>query len=198
MTKKKSNVELEKLEREYALDHGIDFENRVIRVTGAIGTPGPMSDDGDYFDFNLCDFALTRFEKDPDLPVTLKINSPGGECYEALAIIGRLKSSQCAIITEGYGHVMSAATLILMGGDIRKLSKYCISMFHEISYGVGGNHEDVKEHVLQSEKEMKRWAGYYEEFSKKSAKWWLGKMKKKEYYPTPKEMLEVGAVDEII
>jgi len=199
MTKKNKDVELLKLNLEHAIDHGVDFENRIIRITGAIGSPSPLDTEDSYFDFNTLDFALTRMEKeDPIKRITIRINSFGGECYEALAIIGRMKASPCEIVTEGFGAIMSAATLILMAGDIRKLSKYCISMFHEIGYGVAGQHESIKEQVLQSEKELKLWASYYESFSNKSVRFWLSKMKKKEYYPTPKQMLEFGAIDEII
>ena len=79
MTKKsKNDIEAEKLKLEYALDHGIDFENRTIRVTGAIGggSGGLFGGDDEYFDFNLCDFALSEMEKRSHDPITLKINSP--------------------------------------------------------------------------------------------------------------------------
>ena len=197
-TKEASDLERLKFNLEQALDNGVDFKNRTIRITGTIGAPNPMDAGSEYFDFNLLDYALTELEAQSSNPVTIKINSPGGEVYEALAMIGRIKSSNCEIITEGFGAVMSAATLILMAGDIRKMSKYCVPMYHEISYGVGGDHESIKEQVAQSEKELKRWASYYEEFSNKNRAFWLSKMKKKEFYPTPEQMLEYGAIDEVI
>lgn len=200
MTKKTKDSELEKLKfnMEQSLDNGVDLKNRTIRVTGVIGEPSPLDFGSDYFDFNLLDYALTEMEAQSDEPITLKINSPGGDVYDALAIIGRMKASKCEIVTEAYGHAMSAATLILMAGDIRKMSKYCVPMYHEISYGVGGDHESIKEQVAQSEKELRRWASYYEEFSNKNTKFWLTKMKKKEFYPTPEQMLDYGAIDEVI
>lgn len=197
MTKKAKDSELEKLKfnLEQYLDNGIDFENRVIRVTGAIGDPEGSSD---YFDFNLLDYALTTMESQSSDPVTLRIHSPGGNCYDALAIIGRIKASKCQIITEAYGHAMSAATLILMAGDVRKMSAYCVPMFHKISFGTGGDLDSIEETVAQTKKEQLRWARYYEEFSKKSATFWMGKMKKTEFYPTPEQMLDYGAIDEVI
>jgi ATP-dependent protease ClpP protease subunit len=192
--------EIEIFNREFNLDNGIDFDNRVIRISGSISSSRHDEEDwSDCFTFNLLDLALNKMEKDSiDKPIIIKINSPGGDCYEALAIVGRIKSSPCTIITEGFGQVMSAATLVLMCGDIRRLSKFAICMFHEISYGVFGEHENIKEQVVQTDKEQKLWAQFYEEYSKKSSSFWLSKMKKKEYYPTPQEMIELGAVDELI
>lgn len=202
MTNKKEDTKLESLKHQLDtnIDHGIDFENRIIRVTGSIGDcSSPMGGSEDYFDFNLLDIAMTKMETDnPDLPITLKINSEGGLVYEAFAMIGRIKNSPCSIITEGYGCVMSAATLILMAGDHRKLSRFCCTMFHSMQYGTNGAHDDIKDHVAQADKEMKRLAKYYEEFSTETASFWTRKIKKKEYYPTAEEMLKHGAIDEVI
>jgi ATP-dependent Clp protease protease subunit len=203
MTSRKEDSKLEILKHhlDTNLDHGIDFENRIIRVTGSIGDcSSPLTGGGeDYFDFNLLDIAMTKMETESTaLPITIKVNSEGGLVYEAFAMIGRIKNSPCTIITEGYGCVMSAATLILMAGDIRKLSRFCCTMFHAMQYGTNGAHDDIKEHVAQAEKEMKQLAKYYEEFSTQNASFWTRKIKKKEYYPTAEEMLSHGAIDEVI
>ena len=194
-----AKVQRDKLNKEWMYDHGIDIENRIIRVVGAIGT-GTIEEDveGDSFDFSMCEIGMSLLERLSSEPITFKINSPGGDCYDALAIIGRMKSSPCQIITEGYGHVMSAATLILMAGNKRRLSKYCVPMFHKMSYMAAGSHDDVTEQVKQNDKEQQLWCGIYEEFSKQEASFWMSKMRKKEYYPTPQELLELGAVDELI
>ena len=129
MSKKLKSNEIEELifHHDQSIENGIDFKNRIIRVTGAIGDPGPLSG-GKYFDFDLFDYAMTIMEKSSNEDIILRINCPGGECYEALAIVGRMKASSCIIKTEAFGHAMSAATLILMAGDYRKMSKYCIPM----------------------------------------------------------------------
>lgn len=195
----KHELEVEKHYFDINIDQGIDFKNRIIRITGSIGDcSSPLSGASEYFDFNLLEIALTKMEKLSNSPITIKINSEGGLVYEALAIIGRMKASPCHIITEGYGCVMSAATLILMAGDERKLSRFTSTMFHAMQYGTDGAHDDIKEHVAQADKEMKKIASHYEEFSNQTASFWTRKIKKKEFYPTAKEMLEFGAIDEII
>lgn len=199
--KQDSKLDTLKHELEVNLEHGMDFKNRIIRISGSIGDcSSPLAGGSeDYFDFNLLDIAMTKMEQESETqPITIKINSEGGLVYEALAMIGRIKNSPCTIITEGYGSVMSAATLILMAGDTRRLSRFCCTMFHSMQYGTDGAHDDIKDQVAQADKEMKKLAGYYEEFSTEKASFWTRKIKKKEYYPTAEEMLSHGAIDEVI
>lgn len=180
------------------LDNGIDFENRIIRINGPIGTAPIMSTE-DYHDFNWLDFALTKMESESNEEITIRINSPGGEVYEAFAMVGRIKSSPCSITTEAYGHCMSAATLLLMSGDLRRISPYCISMFHEMSYGLPhSSHTTNKEEVEQSEIEVQKLYKFYAEHSNKSAAWWENQMHKINWHPEPKQLLNWEAVDELI
>ena len=85
-----------------------------------------------------------------------------------------------------------------MSGDHRRLSRYCCTMFHAMQYDTTGDHDNIKDHVAQVEKEMKNLAKYYAEFSTQTPAFWSRKMKKKEYYPSADEMLSFGAIDEVI
>ena len=190
MTTKKKNSEHEKevLRLDFLYEAGIDTKNRTIRINEQIGENT----------FDRLESALSEFERESDDPIIVKINSLGGSVYDALAIVGRVKASPCHITTEGFGAVMSAATLILMCGDVRKMSKFCTPMFHQSSYHVGGDHENVKEEVVQMEREEKKWAKWLAEVSTKNEKFWYKIVKKKNFYPTPDQMLDYGAIDEII
>ena len=103
------------LNLQYAFDRDVDFKSRVIRISEEI----------DAGVFDKIDAAMNHLERSCRKMITIKINSEGGSVYDALAIVGRLTSSKCKIVTEGHGRVMSAATLILACGDERKMSKYC-------------------------------------------------------------------------
>lgn len=185
----------EKLKLDFSFDYGVDFDNRVVRMSGYIGD---ILEDFESVTFDKVDAALTRMENDSSEPITIRLNSGGGSVYEGLAIVGRLTSSPCEIIVEAYGCCMSAATLILACGDHRRISKYTISMFHQSAYGVSGSHEEVKEQVEQQEKEEKLWAKWVAELSKKTEKFWYKTVKKKNVYLTAEKMFAYGVVDEII
>lgn len=185
---------LEKQRLEYLFD-SIDFKNRVIRLSGSVGDSG--DEDSPHFTFREVDAALSELERLSPEPIKIRINSFGGEVYEAQAIVGRITSSSCHITTEGYGAVMSAATLILMCGKKRRLSRFTTCMFHKMTYGIYGTHDDNDDQVKQAAKEQKLWATWYEKYSNKKVRFWMGVMKKKQYYPTPEQMVDFGAVDEL-
>ncbi len=172
---------------EYAFEYNVNFKERIITISKEI----------DAEEFNRIDNALTELESQNRKSVTIRINSPGGEVYQALAIIGRLKRSPCNIITEGYGHVMSAATLILAAGDRRKISTYAFFMHHESSYGVDGRHSEIKAAVKQAEAEEHKWAQWMAELTSKDKKFWLTTGVTTDAYFDAEELMKLGVVDEI-
>jgi ATP-dependent Clp protease protease subunit len=192
MSKKNNNskaFEAEKLRLEYLFENCIDLKHRIIRITGPIG-------DATFEDF---DVQITELEKqNPRKTITVRINSPGGSVYDALAIVGRMKASKCPIVTEGYGHIMSAATMVLAAGDKRKISKFAHFMHHKSSYMVGGDHDSIVEEVAQMEREERLWSKWMSEMSDKSEKFWYDSAKKKNFYMSAEEALKIGVVDEIV
>lgn len=173
---------------ETLFERGVNFRDRIITINNEI----------DSAEFQKIDAGLSEMESDSRKSVTIRINSPGGSVYDALAIIGRLKASKCKIITEGFGHIMSAATLILACGDERRMSKFAWFMIHEASYSVDGKHKEIKAAVAQNEREEIQWAKWMEEFSERDAKFWKKTADEKDTYYTPEELKELGVVDEII
>ena len=175
---------------EYWFEKGVNFQQRVIQITGEI----------EQGLFDKIDAAMTILEEDSRKSITIRINSEGGVIYEAMAIVGRLTKSHCKIITEGYGAVWSAATLILSCGDKVKMSNYCWWMYHSGSYGDSkGTHAQMRQEVQQFDKEHKLWAKWMVDFTQyKDAKFWYQLGMNKDEYFTPQELLEKGIIDEII
>lgn len=182
-------IQLLDLQARTAFDHGVDLVGRSIQLVGVI----------DEEMFRLVDTALNLLERDSKATVTFKINSQGGSVYDAMAIIGRMRSSKCKIVTEGYGSVMSAATLILAAGDKRRISELSWVMWHESSYDVGGTHTQVKHFSQQVDREDKMWVQMMAKLTLATADFWQNKGQSgKDFYLNAKECLELGIVDEII
>lgn len=179
-----------KFDLDHSIEHGIDFKNRIIRISGKITKNA----------FSIIDSGLTEMEsQDNKSPVIVRINSSGGGIYDAGAIVGRLTASPCDIITEGYGHVMSAATLILACGDKRRISKYAFFMHHEMSVS-----EDtelrisvLKHEVKQIEVEEDCWAKWMSRFTKKEISFWANLGVGNNAYFVAQDLLGLGVVDEI-
>jgi len=172
---------------ESIFDRGVNFKERIITITEEIGFPA----------LDIVDAAMTEMEGQSRKTITIKIHSEGGSVYEAMAIVGRMKKSKCKIVTEGYGAVMSAATLILAAGDERKISEFAWFMHHEASYGAEGRHSQVKDLVAQMEKEEKIWSDWMARFSSKDAKFWYKAGENKDTYLTAEELVKYGVADEI-
>ena len=174
---------------EYWFGKGVNFQQRIIQITGPI-EPGL---------FDKVDAAMTVLEEDSRKSITIRINSEGGAVYEAMAIVGRLTKSSCQIITEGYGAVWSAATLILACGDKVKMSQFCWWMYHSGSYGDTGTHGHMKQEVAQFDREHKLWAKWMTDLTDhKDAKFWYNLGMHKDEYFTADQLLEKGIIDEII
>lgn len=181
-----SKISQTALHLEYLFD-GVDFKNRSITISEDIHE--------DLFIF--VDAAMNEMERVNRKHITIKLNSPGGSVYEALAIVGRMKKSPCNIHTEIYGHTMSAATLIAAAGDVRKMSKYAFFMHHSSSYEVSGRHSEVRATVEQMEREERLWAKWMADLTTPDDEFWYETGKNVDAYFTAEECLELGVVDEV-
>lgn len=186
---KKDDLSEESLRLEYCFDKGINFTDRIIQITGSI-------EDNQSFDW--LDAAMTEMERKSKKAITLKINSPGGSTYEALAMVDRMQESKCQIITKCYGHAMSAAGLILAAGDKRYMGTRSWFMYHEATYGTSvDKHSHLKEFIQQMDKEERAWARTMAEFSNQPLEFWENAAHKHDFYLDAKQCLELGVVDEL-
>lgn len=185
---KHTDVDKESLRLEYCFDKGINFKDRIIQITGEIE---------DTSSFDYLDAALTEMERGSKKAITLKINSPGGSVYEALAMVDRIKDSKCQIVTKCYGHAMSAAGLILAAGKRRLMGSRSWFMYHEISTTFDGTVAELKDQVAQVEREMKDWARAMSEFSSESTEFWFNAAHKHDFYLDAEQCVSLGVVDDI-
>lgn len=172
---------------EYLFEWGVNFKDRVIVI----------SDEIDSTTFEVVEAALTEMEAENRKTVTVKINSQGGSVYDALAIVGRLRASPCHIVTEGYGCIMSAATLLLACGEKRRVSEFAWLMHHEASYGAEGRHSQLKNLVAQTEREEQRWAEAMAGFTNRPKEFWTKEGTHIDAYFDAEQLLELGVVDEV-
>jgi ATP-dependent protease ClpP protease subunit len=174
---------------EYLFDKGVNFIERTITISGPIESPW----------FDTVDAAMSEFERANRKGVTIRIFSEGGSVYEALAIVGRLRKSKCHITTEGYGCIMSAATIILACGDSRKMSEFATFMHHEAAYELPyDRHSNHSSYVKQAEREEQLWCKWMARFSKKPPEFWGEFGKHVDSFFFADECLEHGVIDEVI
>lgn len=111
--------------------------SREIEITGAI-------DAGSVSTAIRCLLHLQK--EDQQLPITLYINSPGGEVQSGLALYDVMQAVSCPIHTVCLGMAASMAALLFIAGDKREMLPHSRVMIHDplIGGGIGGSALSVK------------------------------------------------------
>ena len=111
--------------------------SREIEITGAI-------DAGSVSTAIRCLLHLQK--EDQQLPITLYINSPGGEVQSGLALYDVMQAVSCPIHTVCLGMAASMAALLFIAGDQREMLPHSRDMIHDplIGGGIGGSALSVK------------------------------------------------------
>ena len=148
----------------------------------------------------------------PVVPIVLHINSCGGACSDALAIVQCIKDIQegkihqvagmpikIPVNTIIEGEADSAASLIACVGSHRSISKYALSLIHDVRQigGPGGKVDDIQIEAKNLQMFKDKFYDIYLAHSKLDRDS-LQKICEKEDYSTPQQLLEWGLVDEII
>lgn len=78
-------------------------------------------------------------------PVTVNINSPGGDMFEGLAIYNLLREHDGEVTVKVLGLAASAASIIAMAGDAVQISRAGFLMIHNAWVMAVGNRNDLEE-----------------------------------------------------
>lgn len=103
-----------------------------LELLGSIGEWG----------YTLKDWTAALASVKSATAITLRINSPGGDIVEALAIRDLLRASGKKYRCEVYGLCASAATLIALACDTVAMAPGARWMVHEPQFGLSGNLQD--------------------------------------------------------
>lgn len=78
-------------------------------------------------------------------PVTVQVNSPGGDLFEGIAIYNMLRAHPARVTVEVMGWAASAASVIAMAGDEIVMGLGTFMMVHNAWGAVVGNRHDFTE-----------------------------------------------------
>src|SRR5690606_2668481 len=78
-------------------------------------------------------------------PVTVNVNSPGGDMFEGLAIYNLLREHQGEVTVKVLGLAASAASIIAMAGDTVEIARAGFLMVHNCWVIAQGNRHDLRE-----------------------------------------------------
>lgn len=116
-----------------------------------------------------------------DEPITIVMNSPGGDFYHGMAIYDAIKNCQSHITIKVFGMAMSMGALILQAADERIMSPNARFMMHYGYMGMDSNHSKI----------FKKWADENEKCDKDFERIFLDKIREVNPTFTLKELQEL-------
>src|SRR5690606_18287679 len=115
------------------LEHDVNLKTRTIYL----GMPMYTDEEGDPGVDHVMAAKLIKsmhvLESENSNPITIILNTPGGDVYQAMAIYNTLRASPCVITIIGRGIIMSAGSIIMQAADKgrRILAPDSVFMIHE-------------------------------------------------------------------
>lgn len=76
--------------------------------------------------------------------LNVRINSPGGDVFQGLAIFNTLKRHPARVVVDVDGMALSIASIIAMAGDEIHIAKNAMMMIHEPYSGMFGTAQDLR------------------------------------------------------
>lgn len=131
--------------------------------------------------------------------VRVRINSPGGDVFDGLAIYNALKSFPGNVSTVVDGLAASAASVVAMAGDTVAMSEAALMMVHRAWALAIGNRNDMADMVTTLDKVDGQLAGIYARRTGQPTAAMLALMDGKSdgTWFTAQEAIDAGLTDEI-
>ena len=129
--------------------------------------------------------------------ITVRINSPGGDVFDAMAIFNALASHKAKIVTRIESLAASSASFIALAGKERQAYKNAMIMIHEPWAVTAGNQYDFREIADILEKISGNMVDTYAS-NTSVGKREIKDMMKAETWLTAKEATEKGFIDSIV
>lgn len=131
--------------------------------------------------------------------IQILLSTYGGSVYDGLSLYDAIKNSKTDVDITCFGKIMSMGIVILLSAKTRKAYKNTTFMIHELSSGVIGKIADMEESIDEA-KRINRVLFDIIEKETKITHSWLKEVynKKKDWFFTAEEALEIGLITEII
>lgn len=128
--------------------------------------------------------------------LAIRINSPGGEVFDGVAIHSALMASKAHVTCYIDGIAASAASFIAMAGDRIVMARHATMMIHDASGMCWGNPADMAAMGALLDKLSNNIADMYSLQAGGTVEEWRARMSAETWY-TGQEALAAGLVDEI-
>ncbi|RIA93565.1 ATP-dependent Clp protease proteolytic subunit [Glomus cerebriforme] len=138
--------------------------------------------------------------ENPDKPISLYINSPGGCVTAGMAIYDTMQYIQSPVSTLCNGQACSMGSLLLAAGEPGK--RYALPnssiMIHQPIGGATGQASDIAIHAKEILRVRERLNKIYKKHTKKHSLEEIEKAVERDYFMDAEEALEFGLIDKVL
>ncbi|CAG8626988.1 8279_t:CDS:2, partial [Acaulospora morrowiae] len=138
--------------------------------------------------------------ENPEKPISLYINSPGGSVTAGMAIYDTIQYIQSPVSTLCNGQACSMGSLLLASGEPGK--RYALPnssiMIHQPIGGISGQASDIAIHAKEILRVRERLNKIYQKHTNKHTLDEIEKAVERDHYMTAEEALEFGLIDRVL
>ncbi|MDG3012154.1 peptidase S14 [Rhodococcus sp. D2-41] len=128
--------------------------------------------------------------------ITVRINSPGGNVFDGIAIMNALRGHSATVTTVVDGLAASAASFIAMAGDQVVMSRNAEMMIHDASGALSGNAKAMQEMADNLERVSNNIASIYAERAGGTVEQWRAAMHAETWF-SDQEAVDAGLADRV-
>jgi ATP-dependent protease ClpP protease subunit len=140
---------------------------------------------------NLLRISAEILNYEPEIRV--HICSEGGDLFCGFSLMNLLEKSRVRVVTIAQGACCSAATFMLLGGAERRIARNAYILIHQLSSGMWGKYEEMKDEIRTCEKFMKMIRATYMNKTKIPEKK-LDRLMKRDIYLEPSKAIKHSIV----
>lgn len=167
--------------------------NAADATTGAVEVM--IYDEIGYWGITASDFAKDLKAIDSDT-ITVRLNSPGGEVYDGIAILNALRNHTATITVVIDGIAASAASFIAMGGDEIVMCRNAELMIHDSWGWCTGNAEEMAKAAAELDRVSDNIASIYAERAGGTTEEWRALMREETWF-SAQEAVDAGLAHRI-
>jgi ATP-dependent protease ClpP protease subunit len=169
---------------------------RITNSAGDGGAPADVMiyDEIGFFGVTAADF-VAELKQITAPEISLRINSPGGEVFDGIAIFTCLRSHTAKVTTYVDSLAASIASVIALAGDRVVMQPHSQMMIHEGAGLCVGDAADMREMADLLDRQSDNIAGIYAEKAGGTVKQWRAVMRAETWY-TAAEAVAAGLADE--
>lgn len=149
----------------------------------------------------MCAQLLFLEAENPDLPIHMYINSPGGSVYDGLAVYDTMQFIKCPVYTYVQGMAASMGSFIAQAGEAghRYLLPRATTMIHQPSSGSRGKISDMEIDFYESMRLKKEMTELYVKHNSKGKTFEeLTAAMDRDKWLTAQQAVDMGLADQIV